>query len=155
MKKLVAILIVLLSTCIVVSPTSTLSAAGTTVVVKITEAQLNKGVPLTDSFGTVSKLYADIQEGRLAFSGTVKTTAGTAKVVIFIRATVSKGQMFWNMVSATVNGRAVPAALVKRVNQTYAPVIRLNIASYLSAYSSYKVVSVRMTRNTIFITLSK
>ena len=155
MKKLIVIAVILLATCTFAWPVITLNAAGTTVVVKITEAQLNKGVPLTDSFGTVSKLYADIQEGRLAFSGNVKTTRGTARVVIYIKATVQNGQMFWNMVSATVNGKAVPASIVKKVNQTYAPMIRINIASYLGAYSGYKIKSVRMTRNTIFITLSK
>lgn len=156
MRKAIILLIALLITGVIAWPVSPTSAAAKTVTVRITEKDLNAGVPLTDSFGTVSNTRADIQEGQIAFFASVKTRQGTtARVVMYIKATVRSGKMNWYIARATVNGRAVASSLLKSVNRSFTPSMNISMAAYTTKYPGYKVTSVRMTRNTIIITLTQ
>lgn len=156
MKKLIVVLVAIFVVGMVAWPVSSVSAAAKTVTVRITEQDLNKGVPLTDSFGVVSKIRADIQEGQLVATANVKTQQGTtARVAMYIKVTVRNGKMNWYMARATVNGRAVPSSLVNSVNRNFTPGMNLSMAAYINKYPNYKVTGVRMTRNTIIITLTQ
>jgi len=156
MKKLIIVLVAMIAVGLVAWPVSPVSAAAKNVTVRITEQDLNKGVPLTDSFGVVSNIRADIQEGQLVATASVKTQQGTtARVVMYIKATVRSGKMNWYIARATVNGRAVPSSLVTSVNKNFTPGMNISMAAYINKYPNYKVTGVRMTRNTIVITLTQ
>ncbi|MCC7452048.1 MAG: hypothetical protein IT324_31875 [Anaerolineae bacterium] len=156
MKKFIVVLVAIIAVGILAWPVAPVSAAAKTVTVRITEKDLNQGVPLTDSFGTVSFSRMDIQEGQLVVTASVKTQQGTtARVVMYVKANVRSGKMNWYVARATVNGRAVPSSLVNSVNKTFTPRTNIMMAAYINKYPNYKVTSVRLTRNTIIVTLTQ
>jgi hypothetical protein len=148
MKRILVAIIVVLAFSAVLWPAQTTEAAAKTVTVTVTEAQFNAAVG-----GRGMRI--DLQEGRMVATLTTQSSGRAVRLIMVIRPMVKSGLVGLTVVSATMNGRAVPRTVITQANRSAEPTFRTAIARFAASYPGYRPTSVRFTRNTMRITLTQ